>query len=287
MPTKLYVSDLDGTLLNEAAELTRTSRDLLAQMLDQGLLFTVASARSVYSIRTILGDLPLKLPVIEYNGSYISDCRTGHHHVINSIDPTLARDVYDYIHECSGLSPFVSSFNGSHDLCSYEKIVGKAMQSQYDEMLRMGDERLRQVPDIAAVFDERTVSITAMGEEEPIAELYAQVSAVFGDSLQLLFYPTFHNPPWYWLSVHDKRASKDAAIRTLKDMCGLDHCEVTVFGDHVNDLGMFSMAHRAVATDNAIPEVKALAHHVIGRSEHDSVARFISEEWCREKSGLE
>ncbi len=46
----LYVSDLDGTLLGNDTSLSQYSKDTLNAMLDQGLLFTVASARIIASM---------------------------------------------------------------------------------------------------------------------------------------------------------------------------------------------------------------------------------------------
>jgi 5-amino-6-(5-phospho-D-ribitylamino)uracil phosphatase len=48
-----------------------------------------------------------------------------------------------------------------------------------------------------------------------------------------------------------------------------------VFGDDVNDLGMFRIATRALATANARPELKRIAHEVIGTNGEDSVVRWI------------
>ena len=42
----LYVSDLDGTLLGETPELPEGAAALLNEMLDAGLPFAVATARS-------------------------------------------------------------------------------------------------------------------------------------------------------------------------------------------------------------------------------------------------
>src|SRR5690554_6856541 len=83
----LYISDLDGTLLNGQAELSPVSRNLLKEMIADGLCFTVASARSVYSISQMLKGLSLNLPVIEFNGAFISDLETGRHDIVNAIDP--------------------------------------------------------------------------------------------------------------------------------------------------------------------------------------------------------
>ena len=57
----LYVSDPDGTLLGNDTSLSQYSKDTLNVMLDQGLLFTVAGARSIASMVCLLAGLRLKL----------------------------------------------------------------------------------------------------------------------------------------------------------------------------------------------------------------------------------
>ena len=85
----LYVSDLDGTLLDSETTLSQFSRDTLNALMDQGLLFTVASARSVASMRQVLAGLCLRLPVVEVNGAFVSDPGSGEHYSIQN----LQRDV--------------------------------------------------------------------------------------------------------------------------------------------------------------------------------------------------
>ena len=75
--TALYVSDLDGTLLTNAATLSDYSRSALRTLLAEGLKFSVASARSVASMRKILRGLTLELPIIGFNGALLSDLNTG------------------------------------------------------------------------------------------------------------------------------------------------------------------------------------------------------------------
>ena len=50
-----------------------------------------------------------------------------------------------------------------------------------------------------------------------------------------------------------------------------------VFGDNLNDIPMLRCADVAVAVENAYPEVKQIAHVVIGPNSSDSVARWILE----------
>ena len=65
---KLYVSDLDGTLLRNNASISEFSKMNLNLLLSGGMHFTVASARSVVSMKRILGDVNFRLPIVEFNG---------------------------------------------------------------------------------------------------------------------------------------------------------------------------------------------------------------------------
>ena len=56
---------------------------------------------------------------------------------------------------------------------------------------------------------------------------------------------------------------------------------LTVFGDNLNDIPMMQVADCAIAVENALPEVKAVAHEIIGPNTSDSVARYILKDFDR------
>lgn len=92
MPT-LYVTDLDGTLARDDLSLSPEARAELCALLAEGAAITVASARSVTSIRVILGDIPFALPIVESSGAFLSDYRTGRHELVTAIPAPLAREL--------------------------------------------------------------------------------------------------------------------------------------------------------------------------------------------------
>ncbi len=126
MNQTLYVSDLDGTLLNNQAVLSLFSQQTLRELLEDGLTFTVASARSGVSIQMMLKGLRLPLPIVEFNGAFITDLESGHHEVINRIDSDIIEDVYPLICKFSCVS-LISRFNGTADCLYYNDIINDGM----------------------------------------------------------------------------------------------------------------------------------------------------------------
>lgn len=270
-----YVSDLDGTLLWNDATLSDFSEAALRKMLVDGLLFTVASARSVVSMQGVLRGLPLRLPVIELNGAFLSDLATGRHETVNALNFSVAEDVYALALR-HGMVPFVSSFDGTEDRVHYAAATNAGMHWYLEDRRRHGDRRQQgMAEDLAASLREQVVCLTVIAEESPLAELQAAVLSAHGGTVETHLFENQYSPNWFWLTVHDCRATKDQAIRVLAERCGLTGSETVVFGDQSNDLKMFQMADRAVAVSNATEELKRHATAIIGSNEADSVAKFI------------
>ena len=79
------------------------------------------------------------------------------------------------------------------------------------------------------------------------------------------------------IEVYRQGVSKAQAIKSLAQACGATR--IVVFGDNRNDIPMLQAATVAVAMDNAFPEVKAVAHEVIGDNDSDSVMRWIEQDF--------
>jgi hypothetical protein len=277
----IYISDLDGTLLTGQPALSDYTRSHLSRMLDAGLPFTVASARSVVSIRELLQDLPLRLPVIEFNGAFISDYTSGDHRIIHSLECGLVPEIFELIKRHSAL-PFISTFNGQEDCLYYESILNEGMGFYQQSRKESGDKRLREIADLRGCMEEQVVCLTVIDRRPVVEAVAAELKDRYpGATEPHIFADSYAPPGWYWLTIHDRRASKDQAIGILVEEFGFDLEGLTVFGDEVNDIKMFQLAPRAVAVANALDEVKAVATEVIGSNEEDSVVRFIERDWDR------
>ncbi|MCD4706876.1 MAG: HAD family hydrolase [Candidatus Sabulitectum sp.] len=277
----LYISDLDGTLLRDNGTLSPFTRDALDELLQENLSFTVASARSVSSIKTIFAGLKLHLPVIEFNGAIISDLESGEHLFINSIDPPLVEDIYDVIN-ARGCSPLVSTYTGSEDRLYYSSVTNDGISWYLKDRRTHNDKRLRFVDDIRTSFRDQVICLNVIGRIDVLSELELEFRERYQDSLEIHCLQDQYSPGFFWLTAHHKKATKDHAIQVLQKLTGFPDCEVVVFGDNSNDISMFKMAHRSIAVSNATEELKKYATEVIGSNNEDSVARYIQNDWCRQ-----
>jgi Cof subfamily protein (haloacid dehalogenase superfamily) len=273
----LFVSDLDGTLLNSNGKLSDFSRDNLKRLLEAGLNFTVASARAINEIKPVLGDIPIKLPVIAINGAYLSDYSTGRHLIINSLEKSIAEAIFDIIRKAN-LWPFVCTFNGTDDRLYYQTLSHPAMHWYRQAILALNDQRLRETVNLAGVFNETVISLAVMGDKEPVGQVAQTLDEQFPGRLENFYFENPYSPGFWWLTIHDKKACKSIALRELLNMTGFKREQLTVFGDHINDIRMFELAGRAVAVENADERTKAAADEIIGTNDDDSIVKYLLEE---------
>ena len=272
----LYVSDLDGTLLIDDGVLSSYTREKLIAILEAGVNFTVASARSISSVQQILHGLPFRLPVIGINGAFISNFVTGEHMVINDMSDALIEDVYNYILSYNSV-PFISTFDGEEDRLYYNTLPNDGMQWYYDNRRLAGDKRLCHVDRLRDVFVDDIVAFTVINTRQQLINLATKMREDFSDQLQMHFFENPYSSPWYWLTIHDKKACKSEAVRELLSYTDFDLKDLVVFGDNLNDVNMFEMCPRSIAVSNASDHIKRLATEVIGANTEDSVVKYVME----------
>jgi hydroxymethylpyrimidine pyrophosphatase-like HAD family hydrolase len=236
----------------------------------------ISTARSVYSIRELLGDLPLSLPVIGGNGALLSDYATGRHLDILNLEGPLA-DRLIQLGRQHALEPVVARYSDNDSRIFYEAIANEGMAWCIAEREAVGDRRLHQVDDIHAHTGAGVVSLTCIGREKQVQEL-AQAARAAVPGLSSVLYENTYTPGWFWLSFQHGQADKGSALVRLLDREGLGGVRTVVFGDNHNDLPLFAVATQAVAVANAPEEIRLAADSVIGYNDADAVVAYILQE---------
>ena len=270
---KLYISDLDDTLLNADGQLSDYTRRSLDALLADGLPFTVASARSITSIAPVLDGLDMVLPIIELNGGFVTDLSTHQHLVCNSIPSATVERIVE-LADAYGVSPFLSICDDDADHQYHRPRSNDGIDQYLAERTAWYDKRFRRVDSFAPHVHKPTVAITIIDRPETTAAMRQDLAREFESQLTINVWADW-KAGWDWMTLYDRHATKANAMSQLAEMVGIGLSDVTVFGDQINDISMFEAAGKSVAVANAIDAVKHHAHEVIGPSTDDSVVKYL------------
>ena len=266
----LYVTDLDGTLLNSNSSISPFSLEVINTLVEEGMLFTYATARSLSSASIVTKGLSTKIPVIAYNGTIIFDASSGAILASNSFTNEEISYVRQVL-ESHQVSPLVYSFLNQVEKVSWMPAKENEGIRHYLS-LRQGDKRFRSVLEEDALYEGNVFYFTCIGEKEELATVHKifakdeRFTCIFQQEL---------NRPEYWCEIMPRKASKAEGVKALKKLWQCDR--VVSFGDAINDSSLFEISDEAYAVENAVEKLKAMATGVIGSNDKDGVARFLLE----------
>lgn len=270
MGKTLYVTDLDGTLLNREDKISETSIQILNKLVKRGMLFTYATARSLVSASVVTKGLSTDIPVIAYNGAFIFHPASGEIVSREGFTAEERMQVRQIVRE-HGISPLVYSFVEGVEKVSW--ITGKENEGIRRYLSkREGDRRLRPVETEEELYQGEIFYFTCIGEQEELRPVYDSFAGDkrFRCTLQQELYR-----PEYWCEIMPAKATKAEAIQKLKRLWGCER--VVSFGDAINDIPMFEISEECYAVENAVDELKKVATGVLGSNEEDGVARWLNQ----------
>lgn len=267
----LYVSDLDGTLLNRDSTLSPTSAEILNRLVAEGLLFSYATARSFSTASKVTENLQVNIPVILYNGGAIMESKTKKalHRVVFSAEESNYVKLKMLKH---GLHPLVYSVENETERVSFDREQVTPGISAYLES-RKGDYRLHPC-DRARLYEHPLFYFTTIAPKADLEPIYLEIrdDPRFNVTLQ-------KDIGDFWLEVMPKKATKAEAVLHLKKIL---HCdELVVFGDNINDIPMFQVADRSYSVENSVEKLKFMSTETIGNHNDDAVAKFIKMDFSR------
>ncbi|MDR3310943.1 MAG: HAD family hydrolase [Oscillospiraceae bacterium] len=271
MPKTLYISDLDGTLLDNNAELSDFTVGALNALIARGVHFTVASARTEYSAKFILERLDLRLPVCLSNGVTLYDTRGKRYLDTKYIDLGALSGALRLARE-AGVPPLVYTLSGSEMRVYYDPRSETDAMREFRELRRARYGKVFTPTDNLYALSSGVMYLSAMGERGEIAPLAEELRK--NPLLSVEFYRNTYTESTWLLEVFSSEASKGSGVETLRRKYGFDR--VVGFGDNLNDLPMFAVCDEAYATANAQDAVKAAATAVIGANDADGAARWLA-----------
>ena len=274
-PPTLFVSDLDGTLLGSDSKISRRSVAMLNESIYSGTLFSVATARTPATVGRLLEDVDCRIPLIVMTGAAIWDRRANRYVHACFHRPDTARRLLATYRE-HGLSTFIYTLGEDNIIHIYHtgglseaerKFMDERADTPYKKF-HIPEDGCSQIPEECL---KRVLLFYSMRPTAEVAPVHDAIKDC-GD-LRAVFYHDIFGEEIAIMEVFSPEASKANAVRLLADMVGAER--IVAYGDNVNDLPILEIADDAVAVENAVEEVKTVAHRVIGPNTEDSVARDI------------
>ncbi|MBR6807378.1 MAG: HAD-IIB family hydrolase [Clostridia bacterium] len=254
----LYISDLDGTLLDKNAELPPGAGDMLNCLAERGVAVTYATARTIKSVGHILRHAPKNYPAALMNGVLVCDLEKEKYlsaAYFNDGDFRLVRDILREFE----VSPFYYYLDGDELSTAYEKISNKYMESFMAERVKKYNKPFIDLAEGRSP-EGRAIYFAAMDSEEKIKRANEALKTVCG--IRTACYRDSYEPDFWYLEVFDKSASKKNATLEIKRLTGA--YKIVAFGDNYNDLPMFEAADECYAVSTAPSEVIAAADGTVG-----------------------
>ena len=273
--TTLYVSDLDGTLLQPDARLSDNTVSILNREIAAGKLFTVATARTPATVAPILERVDMRLPAIVMTGAALWNTHTRRYSRVIYMDPAAAEELVRVYRETQTPTFLYTLVD---DLIHIYHI-GPVSDLERDFLNeRVGNRfKVLHIPENGnSILPERldhVVLFYGMQPDRKAREAYGRIREVKGIRPQ--FYHDIFGEEIGIIEAFSDKATKAEAMRAVAAEYGAD--KIVAFGDNVNDMPMMRAADHAVAVANALQEVKDAADEIIGTNVSDAVANYIAD----------
>lgn len=265
----VYVADLDGTLLTPEKVISPTTRDILNRLMDEGMHFTIATARTIATVRPLLRELNIRLPMIMMNGVCTWNPVTEHFDHVAYMDRDAALSMLELLRK-HRLQSFLYTLENDRLGTYYEDLTAPTARQFVEEREKIG-KKFTQIDDLRLCLDRGVIYCSVSYPEARLRPVY---DALKGDArLHIAFYRDVYSEDLWYLEVCAAGVSKYHAVRRLRESGGFDR--VVSFGDNYIDLPMFEASDESCAVSNALEDVKRQATYVIGSNSEDGVARYL------------
>ncbi len=255
----LFVSDLDGTLLQEDHSLAPQTIAAIRKLHDSGRTFAIATGRHHTDVADLAKRIDRPIGMISCNGG-MAIAPNGE--VIASAYIPIKISAAIVRHPMPA-GVFLNMYT-DHNWYALE--TNEQLQA-YSEKAGFQCELV----EVDFLESEQAVKFFLWGDREGLLALQTELEEKYQGQLDCLF-----SLPWC-LEVMPAGVSKASAVDALCNHLGLNAKQVMAFGDGENDIDMLKYAGFPKIMENAAPSVKEAVPHaeVIGHAHQLGVANYI------------
>lgn len=260
---KMIVVDLDGTILNHMGIVSKTTKEYLKRLKDNGYIIVIATGRIYASAISVTDGA-------EFANYIISDTGVCAYNTIDSspifksnIDKEIVESVFKYYNEdCYSM-----------DICDKNtiyKYTDKIVDN--NPIIKITNSKDYILNTCAEVTH---ISIS-MKNNDSVMNLYHQIINDIPELDIVIMQDSFAKRKW--IEALPKGCSKYSAIKRLANYLNISSEDIIAFGDGLNDVEMIEKCGHGVALSNALPEAKEVADATTtDNHNHDGVIHYLEQ----------
>lgn len=268
----LYISDLDGTLLDRNASLSEFTVSKVNELTESGGYFSFATARTAVTAVPLTCRININVPVVLMNGVCVYDTVRKEYVKIESIPDEAFAEMNRILKKFS-LSGFLFSIDNGILETWYENLDSENARKFYEERTQKFGKKFIKTDDFMNCADRNAVYFSVTDRKEILDPVYALMKNT--DGIHIDYYRDVYNSDFWFMEISSSEASKYNAVRFIRRKYNFD--KIVGFGDNLNDLPLFRACDEAYAVENARDEVKKAATGVIPANTDNGVAVKICE----------
>ncbi|HHX57343.1 MAG TPA: HAD family phosphatase [Clostridiales bacterium] len=239
----LLITDLDGTLLPSNKVLSKVDLDAIKKFRSLGGKFTIATGRTLQSVRCYFDELQLDIPFILYNGAIIYDLEQEKSLFEKELPPVSREIISDVL-------------NKNPEVACEILTLDNVYIPQNNEV----EDRHVELCKVNPVY----VGLDKIPDGGWVKALFAMNPDILPKLIDYIDSKGYNDVDFVksanvFYEVLPKNCSKGSALKEYIKLMGLEDYKIIAVGDYHNDMEMISFADLGVATANAQPEVKKIA----------------------------
>lgn len=221
----LFVSGVDGILVDKNNKISAFSKVELNRMIDDGLKFTLSTMRTPASLIEPLSDIHFKYPVIVMDGAALYDVKKSEYVKEYVISGESSTELIKLM-KLNEMHPHINVIIDDTLLIYYEDMEDK-INNDLINKLRMSPYRnyiKREFPG-----DENVVYFMLLDHSEKIDkfDLILKTNGYY-ERFKILKYQSEEYEGYSYIKIYNKNASKDRMLKYLRDKYEIDN--VLTFG---------------------------------------------------------
>ena len=278
---RLVVSDMDGTLLNSASQISLKNQKAIQKLKDHHIDFAIASGRDFDGVYSIMHEYGLSCEAILGNGAQYVD-QDGHLIMSCYMDKKVLKDVVKIFvdrhipYMVFTTQGFYTGYEPEFVRQSFiERTIARfgGSQEDYEEggiRANVPCNQLKQIHDFDD-FINRDLDIIKVEAFSLDPQVIIPTKELLKDVPSISYLSSFIDN----VEVTDQNAQKGFILEKVIKQKGFNKEEVMVLGDGMNDLSLFECFPYSYAPKNAEKTIQDLAYRIVKDCDEDGFSEAI------------